>query len=119
MSSSFLTGLANQISDQFGIGENQSHTLDIVQNGHNEPLGKLGEFSKQIDQSAERRYLETGYLRLDSFNVIPQQSEILWQEPDVTVLIKKRAFASLSENYRSDVSNNEEKLYIKVTKILF
>jgi hypothetical protein len=119
MASDFLTGLANQIEDQFSIGENQAHTLDIVQDGHVQRYGKLGDFSQKFDQSAQRQYLETGYLRVDPFNVIPEQFETLLQEPDATVLVKKRAFSSLSENYRSDFMDQEEKLYFKATKLLF
>lgn len=119
MGSDFLTGLANLVEDKFGIGENQNHTLDIVENGHTKRYGRLGDFASKFDQTAERKYLEEGYIRLDPFNVNPQQFETLLQEPDATILIKKRAFSSLSENYRSDYMDQEEKLYFKATKLLF
>src|SRR5208282_3278008 len=40
-------------------------------------------------------------------------------EPDAVVLVKKRAFSSLAENYRVDYMNQEEKLYMKATRFLF
>lgn len=115
----FFNGLANIISDKYGLGENSQNTLDIVENGTVKKYGKLGEAQKYLDKSAERKYLGEGYIRLDSFNVIPQQFEVLMQEPDATVLVKKRAFSTLSENYRSDVMDQEERLYIKASKLLF
>lgn len=115
----FLSELAGALEDQFGLGENQNHTLDIVEGGTTLRYGKLGDFAKKFDQTAERKYVEDGFLRLDSYNVVPKQFEILMQEPDVTVLVKKRAFSSLSENFRIDHMDKDEKLFFKATKILF
>jgi hypothetical protein len=119
MSNDFLTGLSNQIQEQFGIGENQMNTLDIVENGQVKKLGALGDFASKIDQSAERRYLEQGYIRFDQFNVDPEPYEMLWQEPDMTVLLKKRAFSTLAENFRSEYMDQDEKLYYRASKFLF
>src|SRR5258708_6775729 len=94
----FLTGLSNMIQDKFSLGENKDHTLDIVEHGHTRKFGKLGDFANKFDKSSERKYLEEGYIRLDPFNVNPQQFETLLQEPDASVLVKKRAFSTLSEN---------------------
>lgn len=105
--SDFLSDLADTIENQFSLGENTNHTL------------KLGDFGKRIDQTQQRQYLEQGYLRLDQYNAKPKQLEILFQEPDITVLVKKRAFASLSENFRLDHMDQDEKLFYKATKILF
>jgi hypothetical protein len=116
---SFLGQLADQVSSQLSLGENQTHTLDAVIDGSNVKYGSLGDFSKQIDQSAQRSYVEEGYLRLDPYNTDPKQFEILMQEPDATVLIKKRMFSSVGDNYRPDYMSDDEKLYYKATKILF
>ncbi len=105
--SDFLSGLADALEDQFSLGENTNHTL------------KLGELSKKIDHTQHRQYVEQGYLRLDPYNASPKQFEVLMQEPDVTVLIKKRAFASLAENFRLDHMDKDEKLFYRATKILF
>jgi hypothetical protein len=116
---SFLGQLADQVSSQFSLGENNNHTLDAVIDGSNVKYGSLGDFAKQIDQSAQRSYVEEGYLRLDPYNTTPKQFEILMQEPNATVLVKKRMFSSVGDNYRPDYMNNDEKLYYKATKILF
>src|SRR5574338_1203023 len=123
----FLGALASQISSQFSLGENTNHTLDDIsadQFGRSEfappvKYGKLGDFAKNFDQSAERRYVEEGYLRKDPYNTDPKQFEILMQEPNATVLIKKKMFSSVGENYRPDFMDKDEKLYYKAMKILF
>jgi len=101
----FLEDLANQISDQFSLGENTQRTLD------------LGDF--KFDQSAERKYVEEGYLRQDPYNIVPKQFEILTQEPNATVLVKKRMFSSVAENFRPDFMDADEKLYYRAIRILF
>jgi len=116
---SFLGNLANQLSSQFSAGENDTHNLDAVIDGQNMKYGKLGDFAGKFDQSAERNYVEEGYLRQDPFNVDTKQREILMQEPNATLLIKKRMFSSLVDNYRADHMDADEKLFLKTCKILF
>ena len=115
----FLGVLGQQINNQFSVGENATHSLDAVVDGQNVKYGSLGDFSKQIDQSSERRYVEEGYLRKDPYNVDPKQFEILMQEPNATVLIKKKMFSSIGENFRPDFMDSDEKLYYKAIRILF
>lgn len=123
----FLGALASQISSQFSLGENTNHTLDDVspdqfgQSTFAPPVkyGKLGDFAQHFDQSAERRYVEEGYLRKDPYNTDPKQFEILMQEPNATVLIKKKMFSSIGENFRPDFMDKDEKLYYKAMKVLF
>ena len=93
---SFLGDLADQISSQFNFGENTTTTLDGIIDGQNVKYGSLGDFASQFDQSAERRYVEEGYLRRDPYNTDPKQFETLWQEPNATVLVKKRMFSSIA-----------------------
>lgn len=119
MANDFLTGLANQLEGQFGLGENQNRSLDIVADGTSQRYGKLGDFAKKFDQSQQRQYLQEGYLRTDPYNATPNQLEIMFQEPDITVLVKKRAFTALADNYQLDHMNKDEKLFYKATKILF
>lgn len=115
----FLKQLSDQINSQFSIGENADQNLDAVVNGQKEKYGALGDFAKQIDQSAQRKYVEEGYLRRDPYNTDPKQLEILMQEPNATVLVKKRMFSSIGENFRPDFMDKDEKLYYKAMKILF
>jgi len=116
---SFLGDLADQISSQFNLGENTTTSLDAVIDGQNVKYGSLGDFASKFDQSAERRYVEEGYLRKDPYNTDPKQFETLWQEPNATVLVKKRMFSSIAENYRPDFMDADEKLYYKAMRILF
>jgi hypothetical protein len=115
----FLATLGQQLNNQFSVGENTNNSLDAVVDGKNVKYGSLGDLSKRIDQSAERRYVEEGYLRKDPYNTDPKQFEILMQEPSATVLIKKKMFSSIGENFRPDFMDIDEKLYYKTIRILF
>lgn len=114
----FLGDLSDQISSQFSLGENTTTSLNTIVNGQQVKYGSLGDFASQFDQSAERRYTGSGYLRRDPYNTDPKQYEVLWQEPNATVLVKKRMFSSIAENYRPDYMDADEKLYYKATRIL-
>ena len=116
---SFLGDLSDQISSQFGLGQNTTSSLDAVVDGQQTKYGALGDFASQFDQSAERKYVEEGYLRRDPYNTDPKQFQILWQEPSATVLVKKRMFSSIAENYRPDFMDADEKLFYKAMKVLF
>lgn len=115
----FLAALADQINSQFSIGENNDQSLNAVIDGQNVKYGKLGDFASKFDQSAQRKYVENGYLRVDPYNTDPKQMEILLQEPNATVLLKKRMFNSIAENFRPDFMDSDEKLYFKAMKVLF
>jgi len=67
------------------------------------------------DPTGGRTYLEDGFIR----NVRPQLREVLWQAPNTTIVIKKRAFSSLAENYNLDLLEEKEKLFYRATKKLF
>jgi hypothetical protein len=108
---SFLDELSNSLLGQLNLAENTPGDLD----GKGTQYGKLGDLADKIDKSAARRYLETGSVR----NIKPRSMEILMQEPDITVLVKKRMFSSLAENYRTDLMNDDEKLFMKASKKLF
>jgi hypothetical protein len=121
MSKNFLAALGGAISDQFSLGENTNHTLDNIdlETGKSVKYGSLGDFAKHFDQSSERRYVEEGYLRIDPFTANPKQFEILMQEPNATVLVKKKMFSSIGDNFRTDFMNDDEKVYFKAMKVLF
>ena len=115
----FLGTLGGVLSQQFSVGENKLKSLDIVRNGNTVPYGYLGQFANKFDQTAERSYTEEGMYRNDLFNPKNKQLEIWMQEPDVTILVKKRAFSSLADNYRTDLLNKDERLFLRATKFLF
>jgi hypothetical protein len=115
----FLANLADQISSQFSVGENTTTSLDAVVNGQNQKYGSLGDLASKFDQSAERRYVEEGFLRRDPYNSDPKLFEVLLQEPNATILVKKSMFSSINENYRPDYMDQDEKMYFKAMKVLF
>ena len=121
MTSDFLGALADQISSQFNLGENTTTTLNTFADEAQTQVikyGALGDFASKFDQSAERRYVEEGYLRRDPYNTDPKQFETLWQEPNATVLVKKRMFSSIAENYRPDFMDADERLFYKAMRVL-
>lgn len=117
--SNVLDSLAGALEDTFSLGENQDRSLDVVEGGTLKQYGKLGSFANKFDQSAERNYVEEGYLRKDLFNVDPKQREIIMQEPNITVLVKKRMFSSIAENFDPKYMDADEKIFYKASKILF
>lgn len=116
---STFEALSNQLESQFGLGENANRSLADVHNGVNNAYGKLGDFSGEFDHSAERNYLEEGYLRYDPFTTNPKIKEVIWQQPEATILIKKKMFSALAENYNSAYMDKDEKVFLKASKILF
>lgn len=103
--------ILGSINQAAGIGEN------VPANPENPySYQDLGAFAQKIDRTEQRIYLESGWV---GANVRPQSLEILMQQPDITVLVKKRHFSSLSENYRYDLMSQEEKTYIRAIKRLF
>lgn len=97
------------VNQNLGIGEDSVSKTNYLSET------KLGQFNNKIDKSQERSYLENGYLR----NVRPKALEILMQEPDLTIVVKKRHFNSLVENYAPEKMSNEEKKYFAIVKKIF
>lgn len=115
----FLSNLGNMLNDQFNAGDLKNKSLDVAITGITNQYGSLGSFANQSDQTAERSYTEEGAQRIDYHNYSPKQLGISMQDPNATVLVKKRMFASLAENWRPDMMDSHEKLFYKTTKILF
>lgn len=114
----FGSKLANSLNEQVGTAENTPRNLDVPDpSDPNKTVafGQLGEFSKKIDNTAQRSYIENGYIR----NVMPRFFETLLQEPDATVVVKKKMFSSLINNYRFDLMDRSERNFIKASKRLF
>lgn len=111
----FLSGLAGTINEQFSFGENSVTSLDADGFDRTNNFGALGDFSEQFDQSAERTYIEDGFIS----NVRPRVREVVWQQPEMSILIKKRMFSSLAENFKLDLMEDKEKLFYRASKRLF
>lgn len=109
----FLDKLGSLINDQFGIGENTSHSINSPNGSVN--YDNLGDFAKKIDQTAERTYIEDGFIR----DLRPRSRSILYQQPDIFVVIKKKMFSSLVDNHRQDLMEEKERLLISASKRLF
>jgi hypothetical protein len=107
----FLEDLSGSLLEQVGLAENAPGNLDFK----GKPYGKIGDLASQIDTTAHRQYLESGAIR----NVRPRASEVIMQEPDISVVIKKRIFSSLAESYRTDLMDQDDKLFLRATKQLF
>ena len=102
--------LRGYVNEQFGVYENVP-----TNPGNPYDYTKLGPFQQAIDKSEERRYVQDGSRN----NIRPRNLEILMQNPEAVLVIKKRHFSSLAENYRYDLMNDQEKNYIKALKRLF
>lgn len=112
------SNLLGAVNEQFTPGENTPSGLknaDPSDPDRTNNFGTLGAFSSKIDRTALRSYVESGLIR----NVRPRNLEILMQEPEMTILVKKRIFSSLIDNYRFDLMPQEDKLFIRANKKLF
>lgn len=109
---SFLSSLGGIINAQFGIGENTSNSLDSVSGG---AYARLGDYAKKFDQTAERTYIEDGFIR----DIRPRKRSVLFQQPDFYVVIKKRMFSTLVDNSKLEVLEEKERILIAATKRLF
>jgi hypothetical protein len=116
--SSAGNNVLNAVNNNFTPGETTPRNLSSVDPSDPDKVnnfGTLGDFASKIDNTALRSYVETGLIR----NIRPQNLEILMQEPDCTVLIKKRMFSSTADNYRFDLMPAEDKLFVRASKTLF
>jgi len=70
-----------------------------------------------LDQTARRTYILDGFANKD--NTKPNVRRVTTHTPEMIVLIKKSMFNSLSDNYRSEFMDKEEKHFIRAAKKLF
>lgn len=113
-----LDNLLGAINQFVGTADNTPRNLDgALPSDPNTVVdfGALGDYVNKIDTTAQRQYVESGYIR----NIRPRQLEILMQEPDMTVLVKKRMFSSLVENFKPELMDTKEKLFYRASKKLF
>ena len=122
--SNFLSGLKDigseflkQANDYANAGENTPRSLDTPDPNNPDQVidyGLLGDYAAKIDKTAQRSYVESGYIS----NVRPRFFEVLLQEPDLTVVIKKRMFTSLIDNYQHDFMDSAERNFVRASKRL-
>lgn len=114
----FGSSLLSALNDQAGVGENKSFSLDTPDPRDPDrtvDYGALGKFANKFDHSAERNYLSSGV----KHDLTPNQREIVSQAPEMTVVVKKRMFSTLAENFRPELMDDQEKLFYRASKRLF
>jgi hypothetical protein len=114
--SDFLYSLGQKIASQFGDGNTTRNAEDKVADGVFGATGGMGGISGQFDRTAERRYLEEGFT---AYSRSPKVFEILMAQPDVTVVIKKKEFASLSQNNIPEFKDEQDSFFMTASSILF
>lgn len=104
--------LLSAVNQFAGVGDNTPSSVDV---------NLVADLASQIgaDNSAHRSYIEDGVTGGGNFPQIPRALQIMMQVPDVTILVKKRQFSSLSENWRYDLMNSDEQLFTRAAKRLF
>lgn len=110
----FLNGLGRIVNEQFGFGENTNYTLDAFGTDRVESFGLLGDFAKKFDRTSERTYFEDGIVQ----NIRPRLRQVFFQQPEMTIVFKKKQFSSLVENSRLDLLEAKERLLIRSIKRL-
>jgi hypothetical protein len=119
-SSNPLYSFGQVLNQQFNLGSQNSVSQGLFSSGFGPNYGGLGSLENQTFQmNADRSYTEEGWFSTSLYNPTPKSMDILMQDPDITVLVKKRAFASLAENFRPDLMNQDEALFLYATKVLF
>ncbi len=118
MTTDYLGNLGAALSQQFSNTDNTNAAINIANTGTNLQGGSLSGLASMFNQTTERSYTEEGSFSSEFYYDKPKQLQTLMQEPDATVLVKKRAFASLSESFRSDLMDRQDKLFFRATKVL-
>lgn len=72
---------------------------------------------KAIDNTAQRSYINSGFSNNDRTK--PNIKNIITQTPELIILIKKRMFSSLAENYDEKYMNKDERHFYRAAKKLF
>lgn len=112
--------VANGLNNSLSVGENGSTSLHAKKDGKiTKHYDKLGDYANRIDRTEERKYYEEGYLRTDPYGARTKQYQILMQQPTATLLVKKRMFSSIAENYKTEYMDKDEKLFFRAMRILF
>jgi hypothetical protein len=95
---SFLSGVANTfgsspfgraMDNKAGVSENTPRSLWKNSNNPNSTVdsGPLGQLQTKVDLSAQRAYIESGYISY----IKPKYAEMVLQNPDVTIGFCRRS----------------------------
>ena len=70
-----------------------------------------------VQKSAQRTYINSGFM--DSYRTKPNVRNVVAQTPELILLVKKRMFSSLQENYPMDKMDKDERHFMRASKKLF
>ncbi len=98
--------LAGGLSEAFLGAENTNRGLS-------EAAARL---AQTIEKAAQRTYILDGFANKDKTK--PNNRNVITQTPEMIVLIKKSMFNSLSDNYRAEFMDKDEKHFIRAAKRL-
>jgi len=109
-----LEDLGLVLSNQFGTSNDAptSHDQLAAQGGRYFTLTRA---LQNTDLTADRSYIEDGFIR----NIAPRARQVTWQQPNMTIVVKKRMFSSLADTYASHLMNQDERFFIRASKRIF
>src|ERR1017187_9032828 len=81
--------------------------------------GQFGLIGAKADATAQRSYTEEGFFATNPYNPTPKLSEIIGETPDITVLVKKRAFSSLPRTIEPILWMHENMHFIEQQSFCF
>lgn len=70
-----------------------------------------------VNQTAQRTYIGSGFM--DEYRSKPNVRNVVSQNPELIVVVKKKMFSSLQENYPIVQMDMDEKHFIRASKKLF
>jgi len=114
----FIGFFGDQINSQFGLGENKNASFSNL-TGDQNFYNKISDFSNVIDKTEQRDYVEEGFLSNNFLSKQAKRKDIIWNAPEATVLVKKRMFSSLKQNYKEEYLDNDEYIFTQASKKLF
>jgi len=99
-------------------GKFASDVLGLGPNSHARGLSTAATaLAETLDRTIQNTYIDSGWTNPSKTN--PNVRNIVTQNPELIVLIKKRMFSSLKDNYSMEHMDLTEKQFIKTCKKLF
>jgi hypothetical protein len=107
-------GVSN-LSSAIGSGLNQAF---LGTENTNRALSEAAKnLADSLEQTAQRTYILNGFANKEKTK--PNNRNIITETPELVILIKKKMFSSLANNYSPDRMDEDELHFIKASKKLF
>jgi hypothetical protein len=103
----FANNVAGGLNEAFLGSENTNRALSDAANT----------LAKSIEKAAQRTYIMDGFANNEKTK--PNNRNVISQSPELIILIKKKMFSTLSDNFRAEFMDKDEKLFIRAAKKLF